>query len=538
MTEPLPAEEIRALKGQLVEARAAFDALVDGEVDSITAPSGQLLVRQAQQALQRSEVKFRALIEHLPNLVWVHREGNIVYANPNTLRSVDCGQAGELAPQVARAKSPYEVQVQGNDGTRVSIEVSDQPVIFEGEPATLCVGHDITERKRLEAHALVTGRMASIGMLAAGVAHEINNPLAFVLANLDFVAQEIARHVALAPADARDFVEASNALREAQAGAERVRTIVRDLKALSSADDGQRGVVDVQQTLNSTATMAGNEIRHRARLVKDYGPEPLQVAGNASQLGQVFLNLLINAAQAIPEGAAERNEIRIATRLDGKGRVVIDVTDTGSGMTAQTHRNLFTPFFTTKANGAGTGLGLSICHKIVAAHHGEIQVETELGKGSTFRVCLPAAHHPAVLSPVKLPRGPRGRVLIIDDEPMVGGALRRVLAVDHDSEVVTSGREALARLSLDDGFDVVFCDLMMPEMSGPQLYAALATLKPELASRVVFLTGGVFTDAARTFLQQTRNPTMEKPFKAEVMRAVVAQFVARRRPLAQANSPA
>jgi len=202
------------------------------------------------------------------------------------------------------------------------------------------------ERCKLQEQLLVSDRMASVGTLAAGVAHEINNPLAVVLANLEMATRsvsELAKRMALP-----DDLEES--LKDATDCAERIRDIVRDLKIFSRAEDDRRAPVDTRRVLESTLRMAWNEIRHRARLVKLYGAVP-PVEANESRLGQVFLNLIVNAAQAIPEGHAEANEIRVATRLGPTGGVVVEIADSGCGMPPEVLRRIFTPFYTTKPVG-------------------------------------------------------------------------------------------------------------------------------------------------------------------------------------------
>ncbi|HET9596998.1 MAG TPA: ATP-binding protein [Anaeromyxobacteraceae bacterium] len=273
--------------------------------------------------------------------------------------------------------------------------------------------------------------------------------------------------------------------------------------------------------------MAATEIRHRARLAKEYGPVPA-IQANDSRLGQVVLNLLINAAHAVREGAAERNEIRVVTRTDAGGNAVIEVHDTGIGIPPENLERIFEPFFTTKAVGVGTGLGLSICRRLVEAMTGEINVESEVGRGSVFRVILPPRHGagpvPAAERAPERP-APGGRVLVLDDEPGVAHAIRRLLAREHRVEVETSSRAALRRLEAGERFDLVVCDLMMPEMDGMEFHARLATASPEMAARVLFLTGGAFTPATAAFLQRVRNPSMQKPFETDELRRTVRELV-------------
>ncbi len=232
-------------------------------------------------------------------------------------------------------------------------------------------------------------QLATIGRLAAGVGHEINNPLAFILSNLNYVQQELGRLDGgrIAPDDQQQMQEA---LTEAREGAERVRSIVQDLKMMSHPDSLEKGPVDLTQVLQTAAKMAAHEIRGRARLVESWASPPL-IDGNSARLCQVFLNLLLNAAQAIPPGQAERHEIRLAARPQDNGQVLVEVSDTGCGIAPEHLERIFEPFFTTKPVGVGTGLGLSICHGIITAHGGKMSVESTVGRGTTFRVTLPQA---------------------------------------------------------------------------------------------------------------------------------------------------
>jgi CheY-like chemotaxis protein len=248
------------------------------------------------------------------------------------------------------------------------------------------------------------------------------------------------------------------------------------------------------------------------------------VLGNEAKLGQVFLNLLINAAQAIPEGDAARHLIAVSTRVEGE-RVVVEVSDTGAGMTAEVLSRAFEPFYTTKSMGEGTGLGLSICLGLVQGMKGELTATSAPGQGSTFRVVLPASvreARPAAQAAVE--GGPRcKRILVIDDEPAIAGVLRRIIGRTNEVVVAHSGREALALIERDDAFDRVFCDLMMPDLTGMDVHAALAERRPALLERFVFMTGGSFTERARSFLQTVPYPRIEKPFDPELIRTLVAQ---------------
>jgi signal transduction histidine kinase len=401
-------------------------------------------------------------------------------------------------------------------------------------------------RKKMHEQLLISERMASVGMLAAGVAHEINNPLAILMANLELASEQLIRLMqqeggssASAGADATGRAEASGAppvgpagvnrlIQDAQEAAERVRLIVRDLGSLSrSNDEEQRGPVEIHRVLETSIRMASNEIRHRAQLIRSYGDVPL-VEGSEAKLGQVFINLMINAAHAIPEGRATTNEIRIVTRTDGAGCAVVEIHDTGSGIPQSNLPRIFDAFFTTKAVVSGTGLGLAICHRIVTAHGGDISVESQVGRGSIFRLVLPPARGKATETASvssNVAHGRRGRILVVDDEKMLGLTIQRTLGGAHEVMAVTSAREAYRLLTGGVQFDVILCDLMMPEMTGMDLYAELLRTAPDQTKKFVFMTGGAFTEDASRFLARISNLSIEKPLRGSKLRSLVRGLV-------------
>jgi signal transduction histidine kinase len=393
------------------------------------------------------------------------------------------------------------------------------------------------ERKRMQEQLLISERMASVGLLAASVAHEINNPLAVLLGNLEFVrhgltqlAEQTAARAAVAGGsalDARlaaDLRKIDEPLRDAHEAAERVRRIARDLKVFSrTADDERRGPVELDKVLESSIRMASNEIRHRATLVKDYREVP-PVDANEARLGQVFLNLIVNGAQAIPQGRADANMITIATRLGEDGRVVVAISDTGVGIAPDLLKRIFDPFFTTKPSGVGTGLGLAICQRILEGMDGHISVDSTLGRGTTFSVSLPAVRAtalPDVPADVGTSGDQRGRILVVDDEPLLCIVIDRILGSDHEVTVEPSAARALELIRGGARFDVILSDLMMPDMNGMDLYAELARSAPDQASRMIFMTGGAFSTEAADFLQKAANAVLEKPFKAANLRKAV-----------------
>lgn len=381
------------------------------------------------------------------------------------------------------------------------------------------LARDITEKKEAETRLVVSERMASLGMLGAGVAHELNNPLASVIANLDVAIDDVASSSgAPRPADL------SEVLKDARDGAERLRHIVRDLRIFSREEGEERGPVQVERVLESTLRMAATEIRHRARLVTSYAGVP-PVEGSEGRLGQVFLNLIVNAAQALPEGRFATNEIRVATSLDERGRVLVSVADTGPGIPLDVQRRMFTPFFTTKPAGVGTGLGLCICQRIITSFGGEIGFESMAGQGTVFRVLLLPASNTASQrptgQPVELAAPRRGRLLVVDDDTNVARAVKRVLEREHDVTVANTAAPVLEALAAGQRFDVILCDLMMPQLTGMDFYQALLRIDTEQTRRVVFLTGGAFTPAAREFLTSVANPSLEKPVDPHRLRAFV-----------------
>ncbi|HET9598835.1 MAG TPA: ATP-binding protein, partial [Anaeromyxobacteraceae bacterium] len=384
----------------------------------------------------------------------------------------------------------------------------------------------LAQLKRTQEQLIVSDRRVSIGRLAAGVAHEINNPLAFIEANLRFAAEElpaVATWPRRPPAEARDaerlVAELGEAIAESRQGAERVRHIVRGLKTFARSDEDQRAPVEVREALEAAIDMSAHELRQRAELVRDLSPVP-RIEGNAVRLSQVFLNLLVNAVQAIPEGAPD-GRVRVVLGTDARGWAVAEVHDNGCGIAPELLPRIFDPFFTTKPVGEGTGLGLSISQGIVLSLGGEIGVESEPGRGTTFRVALPPCPGeapPERRAAAEAAGGARRKVLVVDDEPLVASAVRRALARQHEVVVAHSGPEALARVLGGDRFDHILCDLMMPGMTGAEFRDALVRADAGQAARVVFMTGGAFTDATRAFLASHPGPCLEKPLDLDAVR--------------------
>ncbi len=507
-------------------------ALLDGERATFLMFEDITERRAAERELRLTQFA----IDHAADpALWLSRAGQIVYANHAacsvlgyTRTELEGKAASDIDPSMIPGATPagWAAGVGGSrktlfrtaKGRTVPVEVSTNVLNFDGDEFVVAFARDLSERERMAANLQKADRLASVGSLAAGVAHEINNPLAYVIANLEVLHEDLAGM----QLDGGDNMRRS--LREAIDGADRVRRIVGDLKSFARADDEEVQAVDVHEVIDAAADIASNEIRHRAELVRRYGDVP-RVRGNPGRLTQVFLNLLVNAAHAIAEGQPHQR-ITVRTREQADG-VLVEVSETGSGISSEMVDRVFDPFFTTKPQGMGTGLGLSICHGIIAALGGEIRVDTRVGEGSTFRVLLRKADARNAAPEVR-PRlggepGPAPlrplRILVVDDEPLIGEGIRRALR-GHLVEIARGGREAIERCEGDD-FDLVLCDVMMPDLSGMEVYGKLRTAKPGFEAKFVFMTGGAFTPKARDFLEKVQAEHLEKPFSLRELRMLV-----------------
>jgi PAS domain S-box-containing protein len=493
VTERHRVDEARATIASVVEA--ASDAIIgvgpDGCISYWSPACARIFGYTAGEALG---MKTRALIPD-----------DVARDFDDVLAAMHRGESRQLRETVRLHK----------DGRRVPVSATYAPIHKDGRLAGVSVVmRETSDQQRVDEKLALADRLATAGTLAAGIAHEINNPLAALVANLEHIGGATAGDDSL-----REPVA------DARSAAIRIREIVRDLRFLANPGDSSPTAIDVRTVLQSTVRIAAQEIRARARLVEDYQPVPT-VDANVARLGQILVNLVVNATQAIPEGGADDHEIYVGTRTDGAGRAVVTVRDTGAGIASEHLKRIFDPFFTTRPIGAGAGLGLAISHRLVSQLGGEIRVQSSAGRGSQFEVVLPPSTAAAVPAapPEPISRSTtRARVLVIDDEPIVGRAVKRVLQVSHDVTAVTSARAALELIAAGERYDLILCDLMMPHMTGMELHEQLTASAPEVAARIVFLTGGAFTPAARSFLDRISNPCFEKPFDAEQLRQLAAR---------------
>jgi PAS domain S-box-containing protein len=506
--------------------------------------------KRSEAALRESEARYRLIAENASDVIWTaDLTKRITYVSPSfqrltgfspeetlgpsgieriltraSLERVDQALAEALAQDSAAAPS-LELEHRKKDGGTVWVEVKFTIVRGpDGIPTgVMGVSRDISEKRALQASIAQSDRLASMGLLAAGVAHEINNPLSYVLYNLESVLEELPGFAGTEDLAAR--------VSESLDGTRRIRDIARALGTFSRVEPGAVRDVEVRDAAEHAISMAYNEIKYRARLVKDFQTVP-KVVGSEGKLAQVFLNLLINAAHAIDEGDVEHNEIGVSTWSEAD-LVFAEVRDTGRGIAPEYGDRIFEPFFTTKGVAAGSGLGLAICQNIVRTFGGTISFQSEPGRGSRFRIALPrqpVGDSPSRQSSTRPPvRAARGRILVVDDEAAIQRALGRMLGRAHRVVTVSSGEEARAMLDRDQDFDVILCDLMMARMSGMDLHQWLAQHQPDLAGRVVFMSGGAFTPLARDYLAKVPNTRLEKPLDSRLVQDVIALAVAGRR---------
>jgi len=702
------------------------------------------LQRRTRQLNEQADAGLRTVIDLMPELISVYRDGPSTYLNVGSrqllgivrpdgrfaltelVERVHADDLPRITEQLRTlsdaaphwASDILELRLRDANGSWRVCEVSAARVEIGGARAVIASGRDVTERNRLRAKLLLSDRMASLGTLAAGIAHEINNPLSYVSGNLEVIAETIAE--VRGPPTVEMLGEIDAAVADARDGAERVRKIVLGLRAFTRSEHAKLVPLELAGVLEVAIRMTSNEVRHRAQLVCEFAPTPV-VLGDDGRLTQVFINLLTNAAHSIPEGRSDRNRITLRTYTSDRGHAVIEVEDTGSGMTPDVQARVFDPFFTTKEVGAGTGLGLAICHGIIDALGGQISIESppqravgatggaaggpvvgaagaaggsvgaaggavvgsavgaaggpgvgaavspaagaavgpavgaavgpgvgaaggpavgaavspavgavvgatvgpavgaagaaggavgaavgpvggaagaaggaigaaggavgvaggavgaavspavgaavspavgvavspavgaavspavgvavspaagamvgQTGSGTLVRVVLPTrvarnegapvvAAAPAPVAAAAPGGLPRLRVMLIDDEPLVAETIARLLRQDHDVTVATRGEDAISLITTGARFDAIVSDVMMPTMTGIELSEELQRLAPEQAQRLIFLSGGAFTEHARARLEQIGVPQLAKPVTAAALRDCVRE---------------
>ena len=519
----------------------------------------------AEQALRYSENQFRGVFDGaLEAMLIIDNNGSILDANKSACTLLEFTKEEMLKHRVdAFFESTFDfqwaqksfmttglfsgkVRLRKNNAETLDAEFTARGHILPGRH--LAVFRDVTERSRMERQAFLNDKLATVGTLAAGIAHEINNPMSYVLANLGFLKgnlemlqsisasmrsiatepnrenklEKLEKFVA-SPHIPRILFEVEEEITQSIEGSQRIRDIVLGLKSFARFDDEEMHPVRLDELIDAAISMTSHEIKYRANLQKKYDPQIPSLSLNTGKLQQVFVNLLVNASQAIEPGKVNQNTISVTTQKEGTG-VWIHITDTGSGIPKDVLPKIFNPFFTTKPVGSGTGLGLSICHEIIRSHGGEIRVQSEVGKGTTFSIYLPIREaKPARENAVEESRPTRpAKLLIVDDEPTNLKVFKRMVEKTHQAETALGGREAMQLLEKSGAqFDIIVTDLNMPDVSGMELHKYVLEKFPDLAEKTIFITGGAFTDSSKEFLKEVDNPRLEKPFEAqELLKAV------------------
>ncbi len=527
-------------------ATASHQVVLDGVAVSVSFFWDLTELKAAEARARAEHQRLRGLIEAAPDaIVIIGYDGKAIFVNSAAARLLGVPSAEEVIGQpletwlrpaaVTTARNrlaalgrgeklpPQEYSIVRADGIRVVAEAASRPYVFDGQDVILAFARDVTERAELQEQLTRSQRLAALGTLAAGVAHEINNPLTTISLTLDLLESTLAR-AALAPLERTALRELGEELRDAT---NRVARIVGDLRMFSHSSSDDEGPAELQDVLEAAIRISAHALRHHAKLERDL-PGQLRVVGAAGRLEQVFVNLLINAAQALPSGNPT-NTIRLRAYPTEPDTVVVEVTDNGPGIARELVPHLFDPFFTTKAPGEGTGLGLAISHSIVAGCGGRIEVDTEVGRGTTMRVILQREQSASVPTggPKAGPRlpSPKARVLVIDDEPALGALLKRILEDRHEVDFETVPHSALARLLRGERYDVVLCDVNMPGMTGLDLHERAIAAIPELRTRFAFTTGGLSSPAARERLAASGVPVLAKPFRSADVEALVGTIL-------------
>lgn len=485
-----------------------------------------LQTRSEREEEGEARADLSALLASAPDFIlYLDRDGHIRFLNrsqrfasPSELigRSLLEGIAPEHQEQARQAvervlatgeRQSIELLARAPDGSRPWFALTMGPVVREGRiTGVVCVSRDITRKRQLEAELMARDRLAAMGMLAAGVAHEINNPLTALLAAVSELAETSEGNALALVHDARE-------------AAEHIRAVVTDVQSLSR-ERAQAEPVDVVEAVGTAVRLARYQLRDRARLELSLEPVP-PVLGSRSRLCQVVLNLLANAAQAIAPGRATDNVIRVATSLQAP-HVVLAVEDSGRGMSEAQREGMFTPFATTKTE--GTGLGLALSRQIVEAMGGSLEVQSELGRGSALTVRLPTTAS-STQSPVVAGVIAAGlHVGVLDDDPSIGRALGKLLH-EHDVEAFTEADALYGRLSRGPAFDVVICDVLLPETSGLAVYERLRRDAPALAGRIVFMTGGGLSAEQLAGVERSGRPLLGKPFRRRELLAALAHVL-------------
>lgn len=499
---------------------------------------------RAVEELRSSEARFAQLLDSAPDGVIMLRADRVLSANrvaagmlgieePEYLTGASVRQF--VAPQAHAALDELARVSDESMGRHTrpillttvderSLEVSAVPMKYEGQSLVLAFLREVTERDAMHARLVQAERLAAIGLLASGVVHEINNPLTYVLLHLQYLHKELPK----AAFDPSRVAKLMHHLEEASHGASRVQNIVKDLRSFSRTEGEPLVSVDLHRVVEAAVAMVQPELEGSVPVHRDV-PRDLYVLGIAPKMEQVVLNLLTNAAHSLGAGGRPQ-EITVRANVLARGKVYLTVTDSGPGVPDDVKERVFDPFFTTKPRGKGTGLGLPICRSIVDSFGGRIWFSDAPQGGAQVNIELQAAAAPernvepasSTRDALKLVRDAKPTVLIIDDERPVVTMLARFLESTYEVKHTTVPDEALTLLSTHR-FDVILCDVMMPGMSGIDLYRAASERSPGSERRMVFMTGGGLHPEIYEFLRDAERPKLEKPFDIQELKRVLQQ---------------
>ena len=505
----------------------AFDAMAMRVAQTQTRLQQDIAERaRVQQALETSAEEYRSMFNaSIDGLALWNAAAEMVDSNPALCRMYGDSETS-YRPQVLRcieAAEPVHAQIseKRRDGSVREIEVHAVPMQYQGTPHVLTIARDITDEKR-SAEELTRQRealyqrekLAALGSLLAGVAHELNNPLSVVVARAVMLEEQ------------GDPATRAAAVK-IRAAADRCARIVRTFLAMARQQRPERGRVAINDVVSAALDITAYAVRTSGIEVElDLAPVP-PIHADADQIHQVLLNLIINAQHALQDHPGTRR-IHVSTRHDGHlEEVHITVADSGPGIPAELRKRVFEPYFTTKPIGIGTGVGLAVSLGIVEAHGGTLSVDCPPDGGAVFRIVLPIGSvgpHSGEAGPQGAPSAQRCRILVVDDEAEIREALNQILTeARHRVVTASSGREALERLARER-YDVILTDIRMPDVDGRALYQQIEQRWPERAARVAFVTGDTLTSALRDFAAASGRPVIEKPFLPVDVRRVVAEL--------------
>jgi signal transduction histidine kinase len=396
------------------------------------------------------------------------------------------------------------------------------PILHEEMGWAIRHAHEWTSRRRLETHLTSRDRLAIAGQLAAGIVHDINNPLMAAKTNLDLALEAL---FSKEEPTKEDIQQLQESVADARTGVQVAQRIARDLTDFSRAPEDRHEPIDVCKVLQAALTLCAPQVRHKAKLIPHFNPVPL-VQGDPSRLCQVLVNLIVNAGQAISEGDIEHNRVEVTTSFI-EAEVIIEIKDTGCGIPQDKLEKIFEPYFTTKPAGEGTGLGMYLSRSYIQLIGGQLEVQSEVGLGTTMRIRLQPTSAQETTSSSALPEptpvvaDTNSRILVVDDEALIRRAFVRALGTNKHVVTASDGQEALEILSCSQPFDLIFTDIMMPGMDGMNLHGHIEKQWPEQAKRMVFMTGGAFGDRTPEFFKTVTNPKVTKNLSLNELRALV-----------------